>query len=142
MACSSSPAGSSGFMSRALSEGRAAGSPPSLTTADTPTEHSSPGKDFRERAGRWVVDPGACRGIAAPRPGALSGIGSLVFTTKWVPLPLAVISEALVSAASFRAYSNVATGLNASFMTVQTIRIRVAGLGALVALVFALAAFG
>ena len=79
------------------------------------------------------------RGIAAPRPGALSGIGSFVFWTKWVPFPLAVSSAARASAASFWVYSKVPTGLKASFMTVQTIRIRAAGLTALTALALALA---
>src|SRR5690242_9369896 len=71
---------------------------------------------------------GTTRGIAAPIPGASSGIGSLVRWTKWVPFPLAVSSVALVSAASFCEYSNVATGLNASFRTAQTMRIRAVGL--------------
>ena len=51
--------------------------------------------------------------------------------TKWVPLPLAVSSAARASAASFWVYSKVPTGLNASFRTVQTIRIRAAGFAGL-----------
>ena len=77
--------------------------------------------------------------MTAPRPGALSGIGSLVFWTKWVPLPLAVSSAARASAASFWVYSKVPTGLKASFMTAQTIRIRAAGLAGRLDLALALA---